>query len=271
MAKKKENPLLELSREVIHLFLNKKMDAFLEWLDDNFVWIGDYDALFTRGKEPFAKMTASEAELPPVTITEEEYDLLTEDTETSVTYGRCAAITRLPDMPEWTLTTKFHFTFVWRTSGDKPKLLEAMACHTMDSTLPDEKVTQAKVFKETLHYKRAIGNAEVNENKLRFKGSEKKELLYFYPSEILYIKANKHTSILHIADRDIPVTAAFSALNIPPFLPASRSYLINPNYIRKLIGYKAVMVDGSEIPISRNLYASFRKEFEQDSEKPQAK
>lgn len=251
--------MLDLSKNVIHLFLSKQMDQFLSYLDDDFVWIGDYDALFTRGKGNFTETITGEAELPPVTISEEEYTVLSKASWMWVTYGRCLVTSEISGT---VLSTKFHFTFVWKTSGDEPKLLEAMACHTMDSMQPpEEKVTQSAVFKETIHYQRAMARAVADEKQLRFNSSDEKGFIYLYPSEILYIKACDHTVILHTAERDFSVTSSLSDLLIDPFIQIQRSYLINPAYVRKFYQGRVLLVDGTVLPVGRKLYSELRRNF----------
>ena len=45
--------ILEKTREAIHMFIRKQVRPFAELLDDNFVWIGDFEPLYMKGIPAF--------------------------------------------------------------------------------------------------------------------------------------------------------------------------------------------------------------------------
>lgn len=259
MTKQKatENNILELTRNMIHLFLNKQTDSFLERLSDDFVWIGDYSNLYTRGKDAFIAAVAEKSELPPVTITEEEYSVLTHCGKLWISYGRCAVSSEIPDMPP--LSTKFHFNFVWKFENDIPVLIEAMACHTQDPADQEESVSQSKVFKETLRYRQTIrDNIMASVKKLAVKEWRKPETHYLMPSEILYIKAYNKRSIVRTVDKTIitgiPIGKFDGTELLKDFIRVHKSYLVNSSYVDKVRRNAVTLTDGTELPVSRNVY-----------------
>lgn len=48
--------ILEKTREAIHMFIRKQVRPFAELLDDNFVWIGDFEPLYMKGIPAFWKV-----------------------------------------------------------------------------------------------------------------------------------------------------------------------------------------------------------------------
>ena len=95
--------VVEQTREAIHLFIRKQIDPFVALLDENFVWIGDYEPLYMCGIPAFLESVKTEMQELPVNITEEEYTLLSHEQHLWITYGRFTANTG-------GLAAKVHFT-----------------------------------------------------------------------------------------------------------------------------------------------------------------
>lgn len=257
-----EQNMLSLSREAIHLFLTKRTEKFLEYLSDEFVWIGDYDNLYMRGKEQFAETIFEETELPPVNILEEEYSVLSHEKNLWVTYGRCTVCSEMPEVPP--MSTKFHFTFIWRTDEERPLLIEAMACHTMASiSASGENISQSKVFKETLRYKQATKAAVSAETKkIIVKELNRAETNYLLLSEVLYIKADNKSSIIYAVNKKITTGMTLNEFDdVSEFIRIHRSYLVNRAYVDKVRHYTITLTDGTELPISRYIYSDVKKYF----------
>lgn len=83
--------ILEKTREAIHMFIRKQVRPFVELLDDNFVWIGDFEPLYMKGIPAFLESVKEEIQEQPVDITEEEYALLSHESHIWITYGRFTA------------------------------------------------------------------------------------------------------------------------------------------------------------------------------------
>ena len=52
--------VVEQTREAIHLFIRKQIDPFVALLDENFVWIGDYEPLYMCGIPAFLESVKTE-------------------------------------------------------------------------------------------------------------------------------------------------------------------------------------------------------------------
>lgn len=257
-----EAKMLELTRHLIHLFLNRQISSFLEYLSDDFVWIGDYDNLYTCGKDAFAATVTEEAELPPASITGEEYSVLTHNRRIWVTYGRCTVGSEISDVQ---LYTKIHFNFVWRVENDTPVLTEAMACRTRDDVSdPDGAVLQSKVLGENLRYRQTIKEGALsNTGKIAVKEWSKPETHYLMPSEIFYIKANNKRCFVHTVDKVIITGITIGRFDgmegLESFIRIHKSYLVNSAYVAKVRRNTITLTDGTELPMSRNIYSDVKK------------
>lgn len=67
------NDIIHITRDAIHLFINKNIDKFVQHFDEKFVFISDYDSLFQHGISKFMNYIEEEKDLPPVNIQQEEY------------------------------------------------------------------------------------------------------------------------------------------------------------------------------------------------------
>ncbi|MGN0696846.1 MAG: LytTR family transcriptional regulator DNA-binding domain-containing protein [Oscillospiraceae bacterium] len=264
MTKQKtaENTILEMTRTMIHLLLNKQTDRFIESISDDFVWIGDHTDLYTRGKTEFAA-AASKGEAPaPLTVTEEEYSVLTHCSRLWVSFGRCAVSSDVPGEPP--LCTKLHFNFVWRLEEDTPILIEVMSCSAKDPADTEESLSPSRELKETLRYRQTVReNTAANVGKLSVKEWRKAETHYLLPSEILYIKANNKQSIVRTVNKTIitgQTIGRFIAEDIlkKDFIRIHKSYLVNSAYVDKICRRSVTLTDGTQLPVSRNTYRDIK-------------
>lgn len=58
------------------MFANKQIREFALHLDRDFIWIGDYSVLYTKGIKSFINTLGYEAKQSKVLITNEEYSLV---------------------------------------------------------------------------------------------------------------------------------------------------------------------------------------------------
>ena len=69
-----EQEVIDRTKEAIHYFISKQINPFLEMLDGDFVWVGDYEPLYMKGITAFLESVKEEIqEQLPISITEEEY------------------------------------------------------------------------------------------------------------------------------------------------------------------------------------------------------
>lgn len=255
-----KDDVINITRNIIHLFVNKQIDQFVEYLDESFVFVADYCSLFLHGILEFVEFTKDEIELPPVEIAREEYEIIAHERHLWVICGRYIASSNADGK---TIASKHHFTFTWRQVENDLKLIHAMACHAKDFPLesnPEEgfaKLMQAKIFdnipsqftKTTIQQKISIRDIS---GKIR----------YIYPDEILYVKVDNKICSIYMSTECFSARIKLSDLQIPGLLSVHKSYRINKQYIREICRYQATLFNGIQIPIGKSRYMDVKKALE---------
>ncbi|MCR1865359.1 LytTR family transcriptional regulator DNA-binding domain-containing protein [Murimonas intestini] len=257
-----EKDILDKSRELIHAFMNKQLLPFKNLLDENFVWVGDYSSQYIQGRENFLKTVELEAALPPLELNQEEYAMLTHERQTWVTYGRFTVTAQ--GMGDTPLSSKVHFTFVWKQNKEALYLLHANACHVIDEqvqeTAPEpaaeESTPQARVFDRTNIEILSGGRME----KIRIKDLNS-NVHFLFPGEILYMKSDNKITTIYTDHDSFMARITLNEMEHPHFVRIHNSYLVNIRYITKIRRYKATLADGTQLPIGQTRYKSIQKQI----------
>ena len=238
--------ILEKTREAIHMFIRKQVRPFAELLDDNFVWIGDFEPLYMKGIPAFLESVKEEFQEQPVDITEEEYALLSHESHIWITYGRFTA-TALG------LSSRIHFTFVWRQNGNALRLLHANANHA--KKMPYENA-QSKIFENCNQTDHMLYPADASKLTIRnLSGS----IHYLLTDEILFMKANNKICEIVTQNGIVSCRMTLTELENFPFIRIHKSYLVNKAYIREICRYTAVLSNGIQLPIGKKWYMDLKK------------
>lgn len=98
---------------------------------------------------------------------------------------------------------------------------------------------------------------------LTFKQNRMDESVYL--SEVLWVEADGHSSILHTKKGDIKTRTAISQiaeqLQGADFVKPIRYALVSLRYITEIPGEVITLADGAQIPVSRDQRAAMKKEF----------
>lgn len=257
-----EAEVLALTRETIHHFTNKELEPFLAVLDPNFVWVGDYAALFTRGVADFLASVQEESQEPPVSISEEEYALSAHENHLWTTYGRFAASYRMADGA--LLMTRVHFAFVWKQVENDLRLVQATATHVRDGGADAPVQTQSRIF-DTRPPRQAAHSMDAR--KLELRGTDRR-IRYLADDEILYIQSHINVCEVFTASDSFTTRTTLRSLARPPFFMIHQSYLVNTAYIDHICRYRAVLTDGRELPIGKQRYQDLRRHLQGDGKAP---
>lgn len=251
-----ETDILNKSRELIHAFMSKKLLPFKELLDENFVWVGDYASQYIQGRDKFLETIAVEGSLPPVELSQEEYAILTHERHTWVTYGRF--IVKTKDGNEVSLSSRIHFTFVWKQDKNTLRLLHANACHVSDEQIQEaensEDTPQAMLFEHT-----NIENLS-NEKKQKINIRDLSGNVHFlFLDEILYMKSDDKLVTVYTEHNSFTARTTLSELENAHFIRIHNSYLVNMKYITKICRYQATLFNGKQLPIGQTRYKNIQK------------
>lgn len=249
--------VLDRTREVLHFFANKQMKEFAAYLDEGFVWIGDYEALYTKGIKAFMDTVSYEIEQAPVNITKEEYAMLAHERQLWVTYGRFMMTGNGADGR--ILITKVHFTFTWIQRENDLKLILANATHVKSAVPmaskkePQKQSPQSLIFEQASQY----GVADKEPKKMAFRDVEG-AIRYLYPEEILYIRAENKLCEVHTGSGTFSTRLNISSICHPQLLQIHRSYIVNRRYVKEVRRYQAALFDGTVLPVGRDKYQDVR-------------
>lgn len=255
-----KNDVINLTRDAIHLFINKQIDRFVEYLDESFVFVADYCSLYLHSIPEFVEFTKEEIELPPVEITQEEYEIIAHERHLWIICGRYIASSNVGGE---TIASKHHFTFTWRQVDNDLKLIHAMACHAKDfppeSSLNEgtTKQTQAKIF-DNIPSQPAT---TAGQQKISIRDISGK-IRYIYPDEIVYIKMDHKICSIYMGMECFFARIALNDLKIPDLLDVHKSYRVNKQYIRDICRYRATLFNGTQIPIGKSRYLDVKKALE---------
>lgn len=248
-----EKEILDKSRELIHAFMSKQLLPFKDLLDENFVWVGDYASQYIQGRDKFLQTVAVEGELPPIELEQEEYAMLTHERHTWVTYGRFTVGAQ-------SISSRIHFTFVWKQDKNGLHLLHANACHVLDeqeeamNTVDD--TPQARVFDRTNLEVLSGGKME----KIRIKDLNG-NVHFLFPGEILYMKSDDKVSTIYTTQGSFVARVTLNEMEHPHFVRIHNSYLVNIRYITKICRYKATLEDGTLLPIGQTRYKAIQQQI----------
>lgn len=238
--------VIEKTKTAINLFIRKQNVPFMEMLDPDFVWIGDYEPLYMKGIPAFYESVKDELQELPVDITEEEYSLLSHEKSLWVTYGRFKATTN-------DISSKIHFTFVWKESNSELRLIHANASHA--NPMPQVNA-KSKIFKTPSRTRQALDDLEEKRICLQdLDGTTH----YLIADEIYFIKANNNVCDIHARSGTFTCRITLKELVTEPFFQIHRSYLVNIEYIKEIHRYTAKLKNGVELPIGKERYMNLKQ------------
>lgn len=244
-----EQEMIEKTREAIRYFIQKKIEPFVALLDENFVWVGDYESLYMKGIPSFLRSVKDELEQPGVQISDEEYAVLTRERGLWVTYGRFLATSGGQ-------AAKVHFTFVWRQKGDDLRLLHANATHVKK---PEAATAQSRIFESDSQEKPQPYQQEEQTLTLRdLQGS----IHYLLADHVLYVKSTDKICEVFTTEGSFQSRITLKALTHPPMLQLHKSYLCNLGYLRKIKRYQATLADGTTLPVGRECYMDVKSRLQ---------
>lgn len=208
-----------------------------------------------QGVGAFAENIEAESRLPPVNIIQEEYAVSAHERHLWVVYGRfiVAGATR---------SATVHFTFAWFQRQDDLYLIHANASHAhsapilTEGSTPAMRIAQAQMFMEPSDAEDQPSREP--QHKVKFRDIQGR-LHFLFTHEIMYIKSGDLLCEVHTEQETFQTRATLRNLQLPGFFLLHRSYLVNTYYIHAICRYQATMLDGTELPISRDRYMSLKQ------------
>ncbi|KSV58199.1 LytTR family transcriptional regulator [Acetivibrio ethanolgignens] len=257
----KEADLIRLTMENVRSFYNRDKGYTTAPMMDDFMWIGSNDFQWCEGLDAFLRVTKNEYEEPPVLLSDEEYHLLFHDHNTWVVYGRYKATVALEDGT--VLHAHVRGTYVWRRVDGELRLAHVHGSHAQDipltqSPLPQQHMTESTAF---FDFMKRIDSLNTYKDKLSFRGRDAM-FHYLNAAEVCYLKAKNQGCIVCTKNGELEVSGLLSAQmeHLPPqFQRIHKSYAVNLSHVASICRFKATLLDGTKLPISKEKYMQLKE------------
>lgn len=264
-----ESDMIDKSRDLIHAFMTRQMLSFSGLLADDFVWIGDYSSQYIQGKNAFLKTIAEEIQMPPLELSEEEYAVLTHERHTWITYGRCVVTTNLETKQP--LSSRIHFTFVWKQIKNDIYLLLASANHVQNEQ-PQEIIPAASGCTSTAPVPQARVFYDVSADTMMHKATQKirirdlsGNLHFLFPNEIVYANSKVKNCTIHtISGLELISCMPLNTLEQTGFLRIHSRYLVNRSFITSIRRYQVTLTDNTVLPVGKQRYNEIVTQLEKN-------
>lgn len=244
-----ETETVDKTREAIHLLVHKQVDAFVELLDDSFIWIGDFDSLYRRGISALQEVMPDEQPASAVDILEEEYTLLTHDQHLCVSYGRVTTATL-------DRSDRLHFTLVWKQSDRGLLLLHANVANVKTLSPTEAQPSQPNEVRTRTLQPLARSESE----KLVFRDLDG-STHYLHAEEIAYIRAVNKACEVATANGSFLTHVTLKSCEKTPLYRIHKSCLVNLAYVYSICRYRATLADGTQLPIGKETYLPLKHEL----------
>lgn len=256
-----ENEVLMKSREAVHNYFHRNMDAFTHMLDDDFIWIGSYDFHYTKGKESFLETSKQESEKVAAQISEEEYKLLCHEKKIWVVYGRFTASAW--ENEETLMYSRQRLTLVWKQVQDELKLLHINCTMARDIPIETDSSLASDHLKEDVRwfdYIRCFETLKEKEERIMLNDNEG-NLHYLFPVEITSIHVTGRLSTIYTGNGSFTVRKGLNQLlkEIPQLLQVHKSWLVNPAHVQTIRRYSVTLLPDMDIPVGKSRYREVKE------------
>lgn len=253
----RDEALLE-SKEYVHHLWSRDLDWCLERVTPDFAWIGpERDE---HSFEPGAYrdyLTRFMADMGKVTISEEEYRIVSAGERVCSVAGRFIAISQ-PDGDQ-ILAQWYRFTFVWRFVEGQPRLAH------LHLSVPREGEAQWEHFpmradSDTYRYMKSLAKLGSSRHNVSLYDTEG-TVHWVHPSQVIYLEAQRKRTVVHCMTRDIVVPSVIKdAVEMigPKIVRIHRSYAVNRDHVVELKAGRLLLDNGVSIAIPQKRLADVR-------------
>ncbi len=252
--------ILKNSKTAIHAFYERKIDILSELIEDNFVWIGSYELHYTTNKSDFLKISQNYSNKIPSTIENEEYSILSIDSNTCTVYGRFTTSTKIDE--NTVIYSRQRVTFVWNISSNKHSLLHLHT--TMSRDIPVELYYADDIEDQNnirwFDYMRKFDTSSFYSEHILLKDHMGNEHRLF-PKEIFYVKSSHPYLTIHTANSSFTMRSSLTQFlaDVPCLMQIHKSYLINPLYVRSIKRYTITLAKDIKLPIGKSRYNTVKE------------
>lgn len=253
--------IVHLTREVIRSFYGRSIEDHIQYLHDDFVWIGAFDFQFATSKQEFLEVIRSELDSTPFVMSEEHYELIARDRDTFVLYCKFKLGATLADQSKLQMHTRL--SVVWRYTDGSPKLIHIHGSNAQDIPLnvtEQVKKTAQQDPADFLGYIQA-STAQEAAAKVLFRTAAGLHQV-FSEYDILYLKAEGQRTRVCTKDGSVVISGILRT-HLPSlsgtFYRIHKTYLVNLAWITSLSRYRVTLFNGEALPVSKERYLALKE------------
>ena len=228
---------VNLTRDIICLRYDRKLDEIIKYMDENVVWIGPLGSQYVQGAENVREILSIEQEIPFV-VTNAHYSLLYEDGQTAAVYGHYTASNT--GVSHYLFTQEQRCTFIYRKTPAGLRVIFMHVSNPADNLLGKNEDFPFAVGKKAYE----LVNQKIKENRKRSQRIRFKDVAngdyYVNLNGVLYIE-----EMISDVEKELPEN----------FLRIHRSYIVNMDYVIDCHRYQVNMVKDVQLPIPVKRYA----------------
>ncbi len=254
----------ELSADLIIKYYENDYMPFLLHMDDDALWYGPAEGQFIRGRETMIDIWKNEDHSLTFSMGNLHTAVASSHTSFCDVMLEFTVVTHYPDGHDLSVLQRILLTWCERTykdeTGVKRKDHRILVCHIANLHAKGE---DDIIYAKEAHPVYVSGKGMPHRSEfIRFHSSDKSEY-YFHSDTVTYIEADsaKKHCIIHAKTGDVTVQGTLGDIEkkYPGlFLRCHQTYLVNPNYIRKIRRFALTLADGTELPVPEKKYTAFR-------------
>lgn len=253
-----EKDIIDLSKKVVQGFYHREVDGLIQYLADDFMWVGAFDFQYATNKEQFLNITQSELNSLPFNIMDEEFFLLSKN---SSMYVVCAKLKLFVQTDENTIVrTHTRLTIIWKYYDNELKLSHVHGSNAQDIPLSvSVKNTDYSHDKGFFTYINSLNNSGLND-KISFRDVDGK-YRYYLPEEIIYLEANMQNTRVYTSNECVVISGLLleQGKKLPKqFYRIHKSYIINTDFLKSLKRYQVELSNDIILPLSKEKFMDFR-------------
>lgn len=246
---------VNLTRDIIRLHYDRKLDEIIKYMDENVVWIGPLGSQYVTGVENVREILRIEQGIPFI-VTNEHYSLLCEDGQTATVYGHYTVSNM--GINHYFFLQDQRCTFIYRKERGGLKVIFMHVSNPADNLLGKNEDFPFAIGKKAYE----LVNKKIRQNRERLQRVKFKDAArgdhYVNLNSVLYIEAQHRKCQVKCLKRSFEIKEMISDIEkeLPEnFLRIHRSYIVNMDYVIDCHRYQVNMEGNIQLPIPVKRYA----------------
>lgn len=257
-----QDKIIELTRDVIRGFYGRNIEAYTDYLADDFVWIGAFGFQLATSKQDFLDIIRAEMNTTPMIMQKEHFEIISRDRDTFVLYSTFQLDAVIS--PEEHIQTHTRLSVIWRYIEGDLKLVHIHGSNAQDvplvATIP--KVEYEEDCNDFWGYVKETMAQETSPRLMvRTTTGEHRILI---ESDIMYLQAEGQSTRIYTKDEVLSVSGILrkhQAKLSDMFYRIHKTYLVNLAYLTALCRYQTTLRNQMKLPVGKEHYLPLKRQL----------